>query len=83
MNIQLAGMENWTPGKNREEEMKISAFQNGYISLNETMKRRIAEKLEDSWNMDIYATKDQKILALHPSKQSDFRFPKNGRRNFK
>ena len=36
-----------------------------------------------AWKIKLYATDDMKILAVHPDINSDFRYPKNGRRKFK
>ena len=42
----------------------------------------MSEKMADAWKIKLYATDDMKILAVHPDINSDFRYPKNGRRKF-
>ena len=43
----------------------------------------MSEKMADAWKIKLYATDDMKILEVHPDINSDFRYPKNGRRKFK
>lgn len=63
--------------------MQVTALESGYISLNEVLKRKIAERGADSCNMEIYATEDLRILTLYPDPKSNFKFPKSGRRKMK
>ena len=80
----LSEMRRWTSLAARGDVMKITALERGVLSMNTEMRKSLSEKLGDnSWNLEFYATEDMKILALQPERQSSFKFPKNGRRQFK
>lgn len=83
VDICFSDMRRWTPEADQGKAMRVTALGNGDISLNGVLRRKIAERGADSWNMEIYATEDMRILTLCPAQESNFKFPKNGRRKMK
>lgn len=83
IDISFTQMKKWTPLSKRSEAMQIKACENGEIALGSELRRNMFERLLDEWKVDFYATDDMRILVLHPDSESDFKYPKNGRRKFK
>ncbi len=84
IDISLSDMKDWTPLERRSDTMKVTALHTGEIVLGAELRRCISNKLNDKgMNVKIYATDDMKVLAIRPDFQSKFKYPKNGRRNFK
>lgn len=83
VNINLSEMKEWTSALKSSDTMKIIALENGDIAMGAELRKSMSEKMADAWKIKLYATDDMKILAVHPDINSDFRYPKNGRRKFK
>ena len=83
VNINLSEMKEWTSALKSSDTMKIIALENGNIAMGAELRKSMSEKMADAWKIKLYATDDMKILAVHPDINSDFRYPKNGRRKFK
>ena len=83
VNINLSEMKEWTSALKSSDTMKIIALENGDIAMGAELRKSMSEKMADAWKIKLYATDDMKILAVHPGINSDFRYPKNGRRKFK
>ena len=83
VNINLSEMKEWTSALKSSDTMKIIALENGDIAMGAELRKSMSEKMADAWKIKRYATDDMKILAVHPDINSDFRYPKNGRRKFK
>ena len=83
IDIPLFEMRKWEMGTRYSDTMKIMAFQNGEISFGAALRKSMEEKLGNDWKIEFYSMDDLKVLAVHPNGQSGFRYPKNGRRNFK
>ena len=81
--LSLEEMKLWTPLFRRSDTMKITALNNGEISLGAALRRSMDKKMGGEWKVDIYATDDMKIMALQPNEEGKFRYPKNGRRVFR
>lgn len=81
--INLSEMKEWTSALKSTDTMKIMAFENGDIAMGAELRKSMDEKMTDVWKIKLYATDDMKILAVQPNMNSDFRYPKNGRRKFK
>lgn len=81
--INLENMKAWTPSGRASDTMKISVCASGALGLGAELRKAMSEKMQDSCNMSIYATDDMKVLVLHPDAESDFRYPKSGRRMFR
>lgn len=82
VNINLSEMKEWTSALKSSDTMKIIALENGDIAMGAELRKSMSEKMADAWKIKLYATDDMKILAVHPDINSDFRYPKNGRRKF-
>ena len=83
VNINLSEMKEWTSALKSSDTMKIIALENGDIAMGAELRKSMSEKMADAWKIKLYVTDDMKILAVHPDINSDFRYPKNGRRKFK
>ena len=83
VNINLSEMTDWTSALKSSDTMKITAFENGDIAMGAELRKSMSEKMSDVWKIKLYATDDMKILAVQPNVNSDFSYPKNGRKKFK